>query len=401
MIGSIGGTAGKVRTYRSPSGEWFARAKYRDFDGSAREVQRQGRKKAIAERLLAEAIRDRSLVFGSGTLRSDSTVKQLADAWWDDIRLSDRSPSTLDAYRGSLDRYVLPCLGQLRVRELRPSVVDRFLRSITSASSAKMARSVVSGLGGFAVRQDLLEHNPARDLTLITRQRKKPAATLTLGELRDLRAQLVTDEFAVSHDLVDLISFLMATGLRIGEAIALTWDAVDLDEGTVEVRGTVIRLTGQGLLLKPKPKTKAGYRTLLLPIWCVDMLRARHQQRRRGAEAKDPVFASMGGRLRDPKNTNRDLRRAYDTAGRPEISSHAFRRSVATAMDAAGLTARMAADQLGHEKISMTADVYFGRRTRDTGAATVLQALADQPALAGPATPPRSECVSCAHGTGG
>ena len=85
------GTAGKVRTYRSPSGEWFARAKYRAFDGSVREVQRHGRTKAIAERLLAEAIRDRSLMFGSGTLRSDSTVKQLADAWWDEIRLSDRS----------------------------------------------------------------------------------------------------------------------------------------------------------------------------------------------------------------------------------------------------------------------------------------------------------------------
>jgi integrase len=95
------------------------------------------------------------------------------------------------------------------------------------------------------------------------------------------------------------------------------------------------------------------------------------------ASPKCEVFPSPAGRLRDPKNTNRDLRRAYDTAGRPEISSHAFRRSVATAMDAAGLTPRMAADQLGHEKISMTTDVYFGRRTRDTGAARILQALAD------------------------
>jgi hypothetical protein len=111
-------------------------------------------------------------------------VQHLADAWWDEIRLSDRFPSTLDAYRGSLDRYVLPGLGQLKVRELQPSVVDRFLRSITSASWAKMARSVVSGLGGYALRRDLLEHNPARDLTPITRQRQKPAATLTLGDGR-------------------------------------------------------------------------------------------------------------------------------------------------------------------------------------------------------------------------
>jgi integrase len=80
---------------------------------------------------------------------------------------------------------------------------------------------------------------------------------------------------------------------------------------------------------------------------------------------------------RCPKNTNRDLRRAYDTAGHRHISSHTFRRSVATAMDAAGLTPRQAADQLGNQKISMTTDVYYGRRVRDTGAATILQALAD------------------------
>jgi integrase len=44
-------------------------------------------------------------------------------------------------------------------------------------------------------------------------------------------------------------------------------------------------------------------------------------------------------------------------------------------MDHAGLTARMAADQLGHQKISMTTETYYARRTRDTGAAAVLEAL--------------------------
>jgi hypothetical protein len=71
------------------------------------------------------------------------------------------------------------------------------------------------------------------------------------------------------------------------------------------------------------------------------------------------------------------LRRGYDTAGLPQITSHTFRRSVATAMDHAGLTARMAADQLGHQKISMTTDTYYARRTPDTGAATILEVLAD------------------------
>jgi integrase len=61
--------------------------------------------------------------------------------------------------------------------------------------------------------------------------------------------------------------------------------------------------------------------------------------------------------------------------GMPGMSSHVFRRTVATLMDDAGLSARKAADQLGHAKPSMTQDVYYGRKMRATGAAGVLEAL--------------------------
>ena len=57
------------------------------------------------------------------------------------------------------------------------------------------------------------------------------------------------------------------------------------------------------------------------------------------------------------------------------LTSHSFRKTVATLMDEAGLSARSAADQLGHAKPSMTADVYYGRKARATGAAAALEAL--------------------------
>src|SRR4029450_2896788 len=52
---------------------------------------------------------------------------------------------------------------------------------------------------------------------------------------------------------------------RIGEARGLVWDAVDLEAGTVEVRGTVIRVTGEGVMIKPRTKSKAGWRMVTLP----------------------------------------------------------------------------------------------------------------------------------------
>ncbi len=75
-------------------------------------------------------------------------------------------------------------------------------------------------------------------------------------------------------DLPDLVGFLMATGLRIGKACGLTWNAVDLQGGTVEVRAAAVQVRGQGLVVKTT-KTDAGTRTLVLPRWCTAMLRER------------------------------------------------------------------------------------------------------------------------------
>jgi hypothetical protein len=74
-------------------------------------------------------------------------------------------------------------------------------------------------------------------------------------------------------------------------------------------------------------------------------------------------------------NTQNRLREVLADLGIRGVTSHAFRRTVATLMDLAGLTARAAADQLGHAKVSMTTDVYVGRRVASTGAAAVLEAV--------------------------
>ena len=96
-----------------------------------------------------------------------------------------------------------------------------------------------------------------------------------------------------------------------------------------------------------------------------------------GRQPGRPVFATELGTLRDPSNTRRALREAMITAGYPGLTSHTFRKTVASIMDDAGLTARAAADQLGHAKPSLTQDVYHKRKVRHTGAAQALAALSE------------------------
>ncbi|MGL4178099.1 MAG: tyrosine-type recombinase/integrase [Dermatophilaceae bacterium] len=77
--------------------------------------------------------------------------------------------------------------------------------------------------------------------------------------------------------------------------------------------------------------------------------------------------------MRDPSNTRRVLREALDRAGFYWVTSHNFRKTTATLLDDAGLSARLIADQLRHARPSMTQDVYLGRRAVDPRAAQALE----------------------------
>ncbi len=77
--------------------------------------------------------------------------------------------------------------------------------------------------------------------------------------------------------------------------------------------------------------------------------------------------------MRDPSNTSGDLRKALDRAGFPWVTSHIFRKIVATRLDDARPAARQIADYLGHSRPSLTQDVHPGRGAASHQATTALQ----------------------------
>ncbi|GAA3624561.1 site-specific integrase [Kineosporia mesophila] len=373
------GTMGEIRYYPTSKG-YRAVTYYRDYDGITRQVGRTGRTKPAAGNRLKEACRDRGRTDAAAEITRDTTVKALAEEWFSEVALAvqmgDRSPGTGRAYRDRLDNQVLPAFGALRLREVTVSRTDLLIKRVRESngvSIAKTTRTVLSGMFGLAVRHDAMPANPVRETATLPSAGKSPHRTLTLAEVWDLRAKLGADQPAVDWELPDLVDVMLSTGLRIGEATAITWEAVDLEKGTVEVRGTVIRVKGQGLQIKLKPKSRAGWRIVVLPKWAVAMLKRRKDSM--PANQWGAVFTSPLGHLRDPSNTQADLRDVFSRIGYGDITSHTFRRTVATLMDEAGLSARAAADQLGHAKVSMTQDHYFGRGIAQTGAARVLESV--------------------------
>src|SRR4051794_21995138 len=168
-------------------------------------------------------------------------------------------------------------------------------------ATAKLSQSVLSGICGWSVRRGVLSANPVRDLTPLELDRDRTARAMSVQEMREWLALLDANEFAQRHDLPELARFMLATGLRLGEALGLAWPEADLAAGPTGVRRTVVRVKGKGLVAK-RVKSRASERGLLLPPWCVELLRAR---RVRLGAFDGPVFPDARGGWRDRSNVGR------------------------------------------------------------------------------------------------
>jgi integrase len=385
LTAQVLGKDGKFHT--APDGarkadRYRARAKVRDMDGKVRDVERYAATKAAARRVLEEALRERvTPAAADAAIRPGSLVKDAAEVWRSDVlTTSDRlSTNTKKVYGSTLNLHVVSGgLANLTVREVKVASVERALTEIATASgpgAAKLARSVLRAVLDLAVKHDAIPLNPVRSVGHVNVPRqaegKRDRRRAFTREERDaVLAFADGDPIAQRRDLPDLLAFMAGTGARIGEACGLRWADLDLGTGTAKLGALPVRVPGEGLRIQEHGKTEGSTRTVRLPSWLVARLLAR--QVAAEGNAWDVVFPSALGKLRDTTNTTKHVRALLDAAGFGWATGHTFRKSVATFLDAAGVSGRETANQLGHKRPSMTMDVYMDRTTVTEQAATVL-----------------------------
>ncbi|GAA4411238.1 site-specific integrase [Fodinibacter luteus] len=357
-----------------------AMVNFRDFSGRRRRIKRAGPTRAAARREVMRALELAVTVGDEPGFSASAKLGDAATAWLvvveERVERGTRSHTTLDLYRHAVEKHVGPGLGDLRLGELTVPRVDRFLQEILRTkgySTAKLCRTVLSGICGWVVRQGGLPFNPVRDTAPLELNRDRTAKAMTPAQIQEWLNILDTDEFARRHDLADLARFILGTGLRLGEALGVRWSDIDFDRGSLRVERTIIRVKGKGLVAS-RPKSRSSLRTLVLPGWCFTMLEAR---RARLGVPDSPVFADAVGGYRDRNNVGAAFRRVRTGTDYEWVTPHTFRKTVATLLDSKGASARMIADQLGHARISMTQDVYMGRRAVSPELAAALESFAD------------------------
>lgn len=361
------GQHGRITREYHGGGVWLARCRYRDSDGVTRRVERKGppdefdKHGKLAVDALIEALAERRPPTKADALGPETLVMVLVDRHLERLAEDGRSPATRATYKFAADK-LRKFLGGVRVREASTARLDAALRSMRTAHGATMARQAKTILRGalqLAVIANVIPSNPVRDVQLKASAAPQGAAALDVGQLRALLAAVGVSDYCRDNDLIDPVTVLVATGLRRSELLALRWSDFDQNAGTLTVAGKLVRATGHGLQRIDQTKTAAGMRTVPLPTFAVDALKARHGRDYVGEQPM--IFPSTAGTWRDPNNFGKQWRGVRDALGVPEVTTHSFRKTVATLIDDEGLSARIGADQLGHAKVSMTQDRYMTR----------------------------------------
>lgn len=354
------GSYGTIRSVEVEPGKWRARARYRYESGRLGQVERFAPSRSKAETALRRALTEMQESTAVDVKR-ETRVRDLGERFL--TAKAGRAPRTVETYTRSVRRIIDPRIGDLAVSEATPERLQRFLDAVAAENGpgeAKKARAVLSGMMGLATRSDALRANPVRELAPVEGS-GKGATAIPVGDLPQLLDRVRSDAQLRALDMVDLVEFIAGTGVRISEALGLDGSDVEVTApGGVPTVGAVLTIR--------KSKTTAGERRITVPTAVATMLVARRLD-------DGPIFATPLGKRRDRHNT---AARWQDARNRLELGPytfHSFRKTVATALDQAGLTPRDIAEYLGHADPSLTMSVYMSKAVGGSRAADALDSV--------------------------
>ena len=348
--------------YRRPDGRW---------EGS---LQVDGRRKTVygktRQQVLAKLAELRKQAAASGALPDPGrrTVNDLLTAWLEAVR-PNLKLSTAEHYELLADTYLRPALGDILLAKLSPHRIQvHFARLQDRPRVAQLAYHVLKQACGLAVRWRWLGENPC-DRVLRPQYRARRKDVWTPEQLRTFL------EGSREHWLFPLWHVLLASGCRLGELLALSWQDVDFDAGAIHITKTLQRVSGEYIL--GEPKTEAGRRVVTLPAEAMAVLRQQRGRQVLTGLATSLVFPAPTGAPLHRAVVEHALRRECDRLGLPAVTPHGLRHLHGSLLLDQGLPVPAVSARLGHAHPGITMNTYahlVGARD-DEGAQAISKAL--------------------------
>ena len=299
-----------------------------------------------------------------------TTYKGLASLWWESYKHTVK-PNTQLNVRRLLDNHILPLFGSYKLDKLTTPLIQNVVNKLADKTNKGEEGAFLYYDSLHALNKRILQYgvvmqaipfNPAREVILPRNTQKAKREKVKHFDNDELKSFLkYLDTLDVSryryYYEITLYKFLLATGCRINEALALSWSDIDLDNAVVHITKT---LNYKQEINSPKSKT--SLRDIDIDQATVSMLKQYRLRQTKEAwkigKSESVVFSDFIHEYPNNRTLQTRLRTHFKRAKVTNIGFHGFRHTHASLLLNSGIPYKELQHRLGHSTLSMTMDIY-------------------------------------------
>ncbi len=264
-------------------------------------------------------------------------------AEWERFYLTEVPYTTYKKCGRAMYNYALQIFGDEIITDITARDVSMYLHTLAakgySQKSVSTYKSILNQIFKYAIISGDVKSNPSVEVSLPKNLPKKKRNIPNTEEIRVVST--LTEGFGF------LGFFLLYTGLRVSEALALTYEDIDFDKRLITVDKKIV-YDGNNPILRHETKTEAGTRKVIL----LDVLYDKLPKQKKGL-----IFANSDGKY----YTAKQLRCGWEKVKRENnlsITLHQLRHAYATMLFEAGINEKDAQELMGHSTITLTREIY-------------------------------------------
>ena len=277
-----------------------------------------------------------------GKIEKGRTLQSVADEWEEEHynKIQYQTASRYKSYVARITKY----FADTYIKDIKSDEIERFYQGMVlqgfSSKTIKDQASVVKLIMRYALIKRYIDTNVADFVTPPKGKPKEERQPLTKKEIKAVEESIGTEFGNIAY-------FLLYTGLRKGEMLALTYGDIDFKNNFITVNKSV-EYIGNKPNVK-SPKTKAGTRHVPLPEALKFLFSGKHK--------KDDLIFSQNGNIMS-KSYFREHWIKYCKEIGIDVTPHQFRHTYATLLFEWKITEKDAQQILGHADISTTQNIY-------------------------------------------